>query len=238
VNGQRIRARRLELGLSVTALAGQLGLATDTVHAIETGTLTHPAGVSLGAVLGLAQALGLAPADLFDDSAPGQAAQPTPAPSAAAPDDRALEAVLLAHGDAVTLDDLAEALGWPLGRLEAALHALHRRLEPTGARLTRTGWNRYRIDSDQQALTSRQRHALAQRHRADDHDGLSVAAAAKLYLLSTGVPAQLQQQLWHDDPVAKRLARQRLATGGPPYDLTPEVRFSLGLQEVIDTNLS
>jgi hypothetical protein len=139
---------------------------------------------------------------------------------------------LLAHGDAVTLDALADALGCPLGRLEAALHALHRRLQPTGARLTRTGWNRYRIDPDQQALTIRQRHALAQRRQhAEDHDGLSVAAAAKLHLPSTGVPAQLQQQLWHDDPVAQRLARQRLATDGPPYELTPEVRFSLGLEE-------
>jgi transcriptional regulator with XRE-family HTH domain len=229
VNGRRIRARRPELGLSVTTLAGQLGLATHTLHAIETGTLvTHPAGIPLAAVLGLAHALRLAPADLFTEPTTGHATQP----AAAAPDDRALEAALLAHGDTITLDALADALGWPLGQLEAALHALHRRLEPTGARLTRTGWNRYRIDPDPQALTSQQRHALAQRHRPDGHDGLGVAAAAKLHLLITGVPAQLQQQLWQDDPVIQRLSRQQLITDGPPYELTPEVRNSLGLQAV------
>jgi hypothetical protein len=115
--------------------------------------------------------------------------------------------VLLAHSDTVTLGDLAEALDWSLSRLEDALHTLHRRLQPTGARLTRTGWNRYRRDPDQQALTRQQRHALAQpRRHAEDHDGLSVAAAAKLYLLSTGIPSQLQQQLWQDDPVVQRSA--------------------------------
>jgi hypothetical protein len=200
------------------------------VQAIETGTLTHPAGISLATVLGLAHALRLAPADLFDDPTTGHAAQPAAAPT---PDNHALEAALLAHGDTVTLDDLAEALGWSLGRLEDALHALYRRLEPTGARLTRTGWNRYRIDPDQQTLTSRQRHALAQRRRhADDHAGLGLAGAAKLYLLISGVPAQLQRQLWHDDPVVQRLSQQQLITDGLPYELTPEVRFSLGLEEV------
>jgi integrase len=66
-----------------------------------------------------------------------------------------LQAALLAHGGVLTGDDLADALGWDLQRLDHGLGALRDRLRPTGLRLRRAGWNSYALTPAPAALSSR-----------------------------------------------------------------------------------
>ncbi len=118
LNGAQIRARRVARGLTIAKLAAQLGISSDLARALEGGATSRAAALPLAVLVRLAHTLQLAPAELFTASAPD--------PVAASADDRAIEAALLAHGDTITTDSVADTLGWPLGRLE---HALWQRLD-------------------------------------------------------------------------------------------------------------
>ena len=60
-------------------------------------------------------------------------------------DDAMVEAALALHGASITRHDLAVALQWELARVERALRTLDRRLATTGLRLSRDGWDSYRL---------------------------------------------------------------------------------------------
>ncbi len=78
-----------------------------------------------------------------DTSGHGTAAVTAPADTGLADtteaDSAVIEAAVADLPAPVTLDQLADALGWTLGRALAAVEALDERLEPTGLRLDRDG---------------------------------------------------------------------------------------------------
>jgi len=222
LDGTQIHAQRLRLGLTVAALAAQLGIGADLVRALEHGATSRIAALPLDVVLRLADILHLAPADLFAPHPP----DPTTAPASSA-DDRAVEAALLAHGDTITTDQLAEALSWPLSRLESALGALDRRLQSTGARLCRTGWHRYRIQPNHRALPEVAWDDLDQAYH--EQVGLNVHTATLLGLLLQGFP--LASKAWEGNDGLRQLRRQQLIDGDQPARLSTDVRYSLLLEE-------
>ncbi len=223
LDGARIHAQRLRLGLTIAALAAQLGIGADLVRALEHGATSRIAALPVDVVLRLADTLHLAPADLFAPRPP----DPTTAPASSA-DDRAIEAALLTHGDTITIDQLAEALGWPLGRLEHALTALDRRLQPTGIRLCRTGWHRYRIQPNHRALPEDACDLLDKAHH--EHADLNLHTATLLGLLLQGFP--LASKAWEGNDGLRQLRRQQLIDGDqPPFRLSADVRYSLLLEE-------
>jgi transcriptional regulator with XRE-family HTH domain len=91
LNGPHLQARRVSLGLTVAALAAQLGIGSDLLRAIENSATSQIAALPLDVLLQLAHTLHIAPAELFSNQQPD--------PVAASADDRAVEAALLAHGD-------------------------------------------------------------------------------------------------------------------------------------------
>lgn len=220
LDGSQVQARRVALGLTVPALASQLGLSVDVVRAIEGGATGRVVSLPLDVLLRLSQTLQLAVAELFttdehDRVAPGD-------------DDRAVEAALLAYGNTVTTDMLAEALNWSYGRLERALQALDRRLQGTGARLCRAGWHRYRIQPNHRALPGRRWRLLDEAHY--EWVGLTAPAATWLYMLTLDLP--LSGEGWELDKSLRQLRRQQLIHGDqPPFRLSVDVRYSLGLDE-------
>jgi transcriptional regulator with XRE-family HTH domain len=221
MNGSQIQARRVALGLTVPALAAQLGVGVDLVRAIEGGAIGRVASLPLDVLLRLAQTLQLAFAELFTT----HEGDPVAAPGG---DDRTIEAALLTYGDTVTTDALAEALGWSYGRLERALDALDRRLQATGARLCRAGWHRYRIQPNHRALPERTWRRLDELHH--QHVGLTAAAATWLYLLTVDLP--VSGEGWELNKSLRQLRQQHLIDGDqPPYRLSVDVRYSLGLDE-------
>jgi len=89
-------------------------------------------------------------------------ARATDEPADPSTDDRIIEVALQSLPGVVAASDLARALGW---KLERARRALDRRLQPTGARLHRNGWQQYAI---RQAATispiSSSRRCIASAH--------------------------------------------------------------------------
>jgi hypothetical protein len=165
-------------------------------------------------MLRLAHIRHLAPGELF--------AITKPDPATASADDRAVEAALLTHGDTITTDSLADALGWPLGRLERALGALDRRLRPTGAQLCRTGWHRYRIQPNRRALPKPAWQHLDHAHL--EHHGLTTATATWLCLLIRGMPPA--SKAWKGDESLRQLRQQQLIERNqPPFRLTADIRY-------------
>lgn len=157
---------RVAAGFSQRQLSRQVGLST-----IGVSTLEQPAGdnhgdLSLRTLTRLADALGVEPRGLL--SSDGEA----PAEVAPAPDDVKVEAVLFEVGAALSRTDLAQALGWELARVNAAVTGLRGRLTGTGQRLV--GGSRLRLQARQEMLDeaelSRAR-ALAQKAdgRGFDH---------------------------------------------------------------------
>jgi len=220
LNGAQIRARRVARGLTIAKLAAQLGISSDLARALEGGATSRAAALPLAVLVRLAHTLRLAPAALFTASAPD--------PVAASADDRAIEAALLAHGDTITTDSVADTLGWPLGRLEHALRALDRRLQATGARLCRTGWHRYRIQPNRRPLPTETWQRLDHAHQ--EQRGLTAATATRLCLLVRGIP--LASDAWEGDGGLRQLRQQQLIEGEqPPFRLSADVRYSLLLDE-------
>lgn len=127
--GDRIRQRRLSLGLSETGLSRSLGVSPMTVRRVEEGGT--PVNYDLRFIAAYAAALGLEFADMFDISDLGGAA-----PDGAADDDPAtVGAVLAASGGRAHIDALATALGWTLERTRLALDDLEPRVRAAGMRL-------------------------------------------------------------------------------------------------------
>ena len=221
LDGSQVRARRVALGLTVPALASQLGISIDVVRAIEAGAIGRVGSLPLDVLLRLTETLQLRFAELFTT----HERDPVAAPG---DDDRAIEAALLTYGDTVTTDALAEALCWPYGRLEQALHALDRRLQATGARLCRAGWHRYRIQPNHRALPQRTWRLLDEAHY--QHVGLTAAEATWLYLLTLDLP--VSGEGWELDKSLRHLRQQQLIDGDqPPFRLSVDVRYSLCLDE-------
>jgi hypothetical protein len=131
----------------------------------------------------------------------------------------------------LTRDDLADALGWDLQRLEHSLRALRNRLQPTGQRLRRAGWNSYALTAAPAALTTRERQRL--HDAASARQPLAPQAVSVLYEVTLGFrPASWHHALLAAEPAALRQLRQRSMVrlaGRNQLEPTEAVLYSLAL---------
>lgn len=145
-----LRRLRLQAGYSTRRFARALGVSTSTVRGLETGANHNQ--LPLTFLARLAELLGVAPQELF--------ARTTHEPVEASSDDRIIDAALHSLPGVVAISELASALGWKLERTRRALDDLETRLQSTGARLHRNGWQQCAIRPATQHLTDDQQQAL------------------------------------------------------------------------------
>lgn len=118
-----IRNRRITLAISERELARRLGVSATVVDALERGR--NHADLHLDVIVRLAEVLGLC----LDELLPR-------APSASPAGDPATLGRLLGHlAAAVPATTLAQALGWPLERTQAAIDELTQLLPAVGSRI-------------------------------------------------------------------------------------------------------
>lgn len=135
LDGSRIRVLRLTAGMSERDLAGRVGFSTTTLVSVESGlgqTARVAENVSVNQVRLLAEALGVAARDLV---------LPEPHGEPDSPDDAKALGALLMHTDRLTTtEELADALGWTLDRVHAAVDGLRPALSAVGLTIVRGGY--------------------------------------------------------------------------------------------------
>ncbi|MFN8132099.1 MAG: helix-turn-helix transcriptional regulator [Solirubrobacteraceae bacterium] len=127
-----IARRRLQRGLSQRELAHRLGFSAATVRRLE--TVAAQPELSLRELSALAGELGAAPAQLLASGAgeDDTAARQEPSGLQGDADAAVITAALASLDRPASRAEIAAGLGWPLGRVEAALHAAARRLHGSG----------------------------------------------------------------------------------------------------------
>jgi len=145
-----IRRLRLQAGYSTRRFARALGVSASTIRGLEDGSNHHQLPLTL--IAHLAELLDVSTRELFACTG-HDAVAPTK-------DDRTVEAALQSLPGVVAASDLAAALGWTLQRTRQALDALDQRLQSTGARLHRNGWQQYAIRPATEHLSDQQQQAL------------------------------------------------------------------------------
>jgi transcriptional regulator with XRE-family HTH domain len=237
LDGELLRDRRIAASLSIRAVAEQTGIPAQTVRALEAGRQAADRQLILASLERLTRLLDVDTGELFihpariatEDAA--ARSQFTEAEQGRDRDVVKLQAALLAHGGVLTRDDLADALGWDLQRLEHSLRALHDQLQPTGLRLRRAGWNSYALTAAPAALTTRERQRL--HDAASARQPLAPEAVAVLYEVTLGFrPASWHHALVAAEPAALRQLRQRSlvrVAGRNQLEPTEAVLYSLAL---------
>lgn len=181
-----IEQRRVAAGSTRAELAERLGRAggTSAYWWPSRGVLTHEYDhLTLVDLDRLCAALDLHPAELFTTpTRKPQRRRMPPSRAAQARDDAVLEAALTTLADPVGHGALADALGWSLDRLRAALDTLEERLADTGMRVDHDAGPTAAIRGLRRrdaVLTQTQLQAL---HRLGDRDtGLDPDYARLLY---------------------------------------------------------
>jgi transcriptional regulator with XRE-family HTH domain len=237
LDGELLHDRRIAANLTIRAVADQTSIPGQTLRALEAGRQAADRQLTLASLERLAQLLDIDTGELF--TRPARAATSRSAAGRRATDAGQegerdvvkLQAALLAHGGVLTRDDLADALDWDLQRLEHGLGALRDRLQPTGLRLRRAGWNSYALTPAPAALSSRERQRL---HRAAGaRQPLAPEAAAVLYEVIFGFrPPSWHHALLGAEPAALRQLRQRSLVrliGRNRLEPTEAVLYSLDL---------
>lgn len=132
IDGQVVRTRRLQLGLSQRRLASAAGISLATLTDIENHD-GQDRSVTVASLRRLAEALDLTPARLVEVVAVDEPTEPEPVAEDAQPDDVPLVARLLLDATAALhVDDIAHALGWSYRRADDALDRLDGHLSGTG----------------------------------------------------------------------------------------------------------
>ena len=233
-----VEQRRIAAGMTQTQLAARVGAGAATGPARLWTDNDHDT-VPLGTLERLCQVLDLHPTELF--RAPTRASMRCAQPTSPGPDDGAVLAAALATlsnppgrtGPSVDSARLAEALGWTLDRLGAALSALDAQLADTGVR----------IDHDPaptapapvRGLRGRDRHLTeAQRtslHRLHEPDLELDAATASVLEAIAFAPRAVTEGMQSLDPAVVVALQQRGLVrrhpGGGYLELTEDAEFSL-----------
>ncbi|MDQ2708765.1 MAG: helix-turn-helix transcriptional regulator [Actinomycetota bacterium] len=244
INWELVEQRRIAAGLSHAELRIRVGQAPVTGPPRLWQDSDHDT-VELGVLERLCRVLDLQPAELF--SAPTRVSQPDPAPPVVTSDDHILEAALatltaaavdttsLDHCGPVSMGALADALEWPLARLEATLATLTDVLAERGQRIDIDTYHQARpvhgLRPRDDLLTSDQREAL---HRIPLlHQPLHPGTARVLYTATQpGQCVEYQAVIGYNPAVL--LQRQGLVQRHPGaryLELTDDVRFALLLDE-------
>lgn len=172
LDAAEIRRLRLQAGYSSRRFARALGVSASTIRGLEDGSNHEQLPLTL--VARLADLLGVAPRELFARAAP-DAVEPSI-------DDRTVEAALQSLPGVVAASELARALGWTLERARQALDDLDERLQSTGTRLHRNGWQQCAIRPATEHLSNQQQQAL---HRIGPRDRGLNNITARLLLAAT-----------------------------------------------------
>ncbi|MCR4511734.1 helix-turn-helix transcriptional regulator [Aeromicrobium sp. 50.2.37] len=231
LNGELMRARRLELGWSARAFADKLGtnFSPETVLAIERGDVSWT--ISLGDIDRLARFLGMPASSLLVSGTPST---PTPGPidDGDAGLDRRVGAVLASLETAVRRDELAAVLGTDLDSLMTSLERLSTALAPCGLEVQVSGRN-VRLAAAVGAAPPEAVKQLSRKQLA--RDDMSIKQTS---LLSRTVRGLQDERVGMADQVAKRsLVNAGIVelnvSGGT--QLTADARFSLMVDEVGQT---
>lgn len=210
-----IRRLRLQAGYSTRRFARALGVSASTVRGLEDGSNHQQLPLTL--IAQLAEVVGISIRELF--------ARATDEPADPSTDDRIIEAALQSLPGVVAASDLARALGWTLERARRALDALDRRLQPTGARLHRNGWQQYAIRPASDHLSDQQQQAL---HRIGPRDrGLNQITARLLLAATRG---ELDDRWFKTASNSERVALQSLLKQGALITVAGETQIIPALE--------
>jgi transcriptional regulator with XRE-family HTH domain len=227
LNTELLRRRRAELGISLRAIADQVGIGAPAYAVLENGH--GHANLELGVVVRLARTLGLDIGDLVltEDGSHTERTEPG--------DDAAALGALLSATAALTQSGaLCEALGWPLERLQAAKSVLEQRLAGVGMTFQRQSAAVKIVTAADKADRDAVARAL-RKHLARDH--VSVIEARMLRAVELGA---VPKQPTNPERVALGvLVNAELVgfaeSGGrhreAPMVLADDVRFSLMLDD-------
>jgi len=218
IDCRRLRERRLAAGLSQRQLGKALGVDAVLIMRLERGE-SHDS-LPLHRLTALGRALGVSPASLLAD---GSGA---PEPAGLEDDARQLCALLAELDKMVGRDELAEALNWPLSRVNDATRALSNRLHDSGLKLQSTWGLRLRgaaelVDAD--TLATVERAGAARR-------GLSLSTAALLRRAALGeLDERWAQRASNPERVtlATLLRMGLIERSGSGYQVSADVEYSL-----------
>ncbi len=222
LDGEFVRRRLAELGLSIRAVGAALGTSGSVVVRIESGD-NHP-DLALGVITQLADLLGVNVADLFVSS------QTQDRAGTVAEDVRALGSLLFAAETNTPAAALRDALGWTQVRTKAALTELATRLQDVGLQLSSVAY-RQRIVRDATAANDEELASLVRAHVT--RDGLNLTEASMLARIARGDAPRDPSN--HETVAIKTLVNAGLVTLGQqptpgaerPLVLTDSVRNSL-----------
>jgi transcriptional regulator with XRE-family HTH domain len=174
IDGNLVRTRRLELGLSQRNLARTAGFGLATLRDIEDHD-GQDRNVSIVQLVRLAGALDLGAARLIDIP---RDETPTVAPQVESDDTHEVAHVLLEVRAILNVDDVAQTLGWTYRRTSDALDALNVQLQCTGLHVHRfAGRAQLRPMDPSENLTARVAHVLTLRRGIDRRQAGLVYAA-------------------------------------------------------------
>lgn len=183
-----VRRRSAELGLSQRALAAAMSVTAPVLRSLDAGT-NHEA-FTVAQLQGLARALGVSVPDLFISDSPAPDAEIAAADPDVAEDARTVGAALDAAEVLTPTTALAEALGWPLARVEAALEVLDAALHAAGFRLHRL-YNRVSIVRAVDAADREQIRQVTRSHLARESLNLTEARLLRKVVTGGGAPKEL-----------------------------------------------
>lgn len=205
-----IRRLRLQAGYSTRRFARALGVSASTIRGLEEGSNHHQLPLTL--IAHLAELLGVSTRELFACITHDVVAPTT--------DDRTVEAAMQSLPGVVAASDLAAGLGWTLQRTREALDVLDHRLQSTGARLHRNGWQQYAIRPATEHLSNQQRQDL---HRIGPRDrGLNHITARLLLAATRG---ELDDRWFKTASNSERVALQSLLKQGALITLVGETQI-------------
>lgn len=131
VNGARLRAARLDLGLGTREFGRAAGVSFVLIDSMEKENFVSTT-TTVAELRSIAHAAGLSLADVLD------APEPRPICESGSPDDiKTLAAILITDSRMFSNDDIALTLGWTLRHLHAVAWSLDQVLEQLGLRVHR-----------------------------------------------------------------------------------------------------
>lgn len=220
-NGDKVRDRILDMGISERELARRTGLGATTVRALlRRHELNN--SIQVADIYRALDELGLTPGDLLDPPAPHE-------PENSHDDDiHTLAGVLMTDRTMHLPERLALAMRWSLDRLDMTLDALDARLRTAGLRIHRNTMG-ITIRPD----TNNADHALQRlADLDDDHDGINQGTARVLYAIYTGTISSRETRSDHHVHIGalKNRGAINIATeNGPLYTLTDEVAYAFDI---------